>query len=181
MNLLNFWSNSRVLIGVIGLLALSVGMQYGSAQQFRRNISTSKESQKDYRFTEGHSALRIPFEEDDGHIFLQARINDSAPLWFGLDTGAIRSVIDTHRAQALGLRFEGRQRVGGAGGTEEASILKGISIKLPGVELLNQTAWALPLEALSAANSREMSGIIGYELFSHFVVEIDYANGFINL
>ena len=26
-----------------------------------------------------------------------------------------------------------------------------------------------------------MSGIIGYELFSHFVVEIDYANGFINL
>jgi hypothetical protein len=43
------------------------------------------------------------------------------------------------------------------------------------VELRNQTAWALPLSALAAANGREMAGIIGYELFSHFVVEVDYA------
>jgi hypothetical protein len=57
----------------------------------------------DYRFTEGHSALQIPFEEDDGHIFLQVRLNDSHPLWFGLDGGAIRSVIDADQARALGL------------------------------------------------------------------------------
>ncbi|HZM89339.1 MAG TPA: aspartyl protease family protein [Blastocatellia bacterium] len=182
MNLLISQSDSRVLIGIVSLVALSLGvLLYGNAQEVRRSNTPAGESHKDYRFAAGRSALRIPFEEDDGHIFLQARINDSPPLWFGLDTGAIRSVIDRGRAQSLGLRFEGRQQVGGAGGTEEALIIKGISVKLPGVELSNQTAWALPLEALSVANGREMAGIIGYELFSHFVVDVDYAAKYINL
>ena len=182
MNLLISQSDSRVLIGIVSLLALSFGvLLYGNAQQVRRSNTPAGESHKDYRFAAGRSALRIPFEEDDGHIFLQARINDSPPIWFGLDTGAIRSVIDTGRAQALGLRFEGRQQVGGAGGTEEALIVKGISVKLPGVELSNQTIWALPLEALSVANGRKMAGIIGYELFSHFVVDVDYAAKYISL
>ena len=174
--------SSIALIGIAGLLALAFWMQlYGSTQRPGTDNPVAKRGQSDYRFTSGHSALRIPFEEDDGHIFLQVRINDSAPLWFGLDTGAIRSVIDRRRAQTLGLRFEGSQQVGGAGGTEEAAIVKGISIKLPGVELYNQTAWALPFEAASLANGREMNGVIGYELFSHFVVEIDYAALYINL
>jgi hypothetical protein len=143
--------------------------------------SGSTDKSKDYRFTSGRAALRIPFEEDDGHIALQLRINKSAPLRFGLDTGAIRSVIDRRKAQALGLRFEGSQRVGGAGGTEKAGIVKRLSIKLPGAALLNQTAWALPLESLSAAKGRKIDGILGWELFSHFVVEIDYANRLMHL
>ena len=174
--------SSIALAGISGLLALNVWMQMpGNRQQSGTGSSAAQKDQKDYRFTSGQSALRIPFEENDGHIFLQVRINDSAPLWFGLDTGAIRSIIDTRRAQSLGLRSEGTQQVGGAGGTEEAAIIKGTSIKLPGAELHNQTIWALPLEAISVANGREMAGIIGYELFSHFVVEIDYAALYINL
>jgi hypothetical protein len=142
---------------------------------------SSADEQKDYQLDAGHSALRIPFEEDDGHIFLQARINNSAPLWFGLDTGAMRSVIDTRRARTLGLRLEGSQRVGGAGGTEEGSIVKGVSIGLPGALLRNQTLWALSLEPMAAGNGREMAGILGRELFSHFVVDIDYAARHIHL
>jgi predicted aspartyl protease len=132
-------------------------------------------SQKDYRFTSGTSALRIPFEEDDGHIFLQVRINDSAPLLFGLDTGAIRSIIDQRAAQSLGLKSEGTQQVGGAGGSVESAIFKGVSIKLPGVELYNQTVWGLSLDALSPPMGRRIDGIIGYELFKYFVVDVDYA------
>ena len=170
------------LTGIAALLALAFWMQLsGNAQRSGTDGSVANNGQTDYRFISGHSSLRIPFEEDDGHIFLQVRINDSAPLWFGLDTGAIRSIVDRRRAQTLGLRFDGSQQVGGAGGTEEAAIIKGISIKLPGVELYDQTVWALPLEAVSVANGREMAGIIGYELFSHFVVEIDYAALYINL
>lgn len=168
----------RVIFGIVLFLLGNLSL-FGQINL--RESASKPESQRDYRFASGHSALRIPFEEDDGHIFLQARINNSAPLWFGLDTGAIRSVIETRRAQTLGLRFAGSQQVGGAGGTEEASIIRGVSIKFPGVELYNQTVWSLPLEALSVANGREMAGIIGYELFSHFVVEIDYATMFINL
>ncbi|MGH9906806.1 MAG: aspartyl protease family protein [Pyrinomonadaceae bacterium] len=118
--------------------------------------------------------MRIPFEEDDGHIFLQVRINDSDPLWFGLDTGAIRSIIDKRAADILGIRAAGSQRIGGAGGYEEGSVFKNVSIKLPGVELYNQTVWGLPLDTLSSANGRKIDGIIGYELFKYFVVDIDY-------
>jgi predicted aspartyl protease len=163
-----------IMLFILGSLALF-------SQSNVRECASKPESQRDYRVASGHSALRIPFEEDDGHIFLQVRINNSAPLWFALDTGAIRSVVDRRRAQTLGLRSAGSQQVGGAGGTEDAAIIKGVSIKLPGVELCNQTVWSLPLEALSVANGREMAGIIGYELFSHFVVEIDYAALYINL
>src|SRR5687767_13678671 len=88
--------------------------RWGSHTRNPHAVMVKPEARKDYRFASGRSALRIPFEEDDGHIFLQARINNSAPLWFGLDTGAIRSSIDTRQAQTLGLRFDGTQRVGGA-------------------------------------------------------------------
>src|SRR5882724_11807865 len=54
----------------------------------------SQPRSRNFRFVSGNSALGIPFQEDDGHIFLQVRINNSAPLWFGLDTGATRSIID---------------------------------------------------------------------------------------
>jgi predicted aspartyl protease len=138
--------------------------------------SDASEKPKDYRFRSGQSALNIPFEEDDGHIRLRLRLNGSEPCWFGLDTGAIRSVVDKRKAQRLGLRLEGSQRVGGAGGTAEAGIIKHLALQLPGAELLDQTAWALPLDFQSAAKGRELAGILGYELFSHFVVEIDYAS-----
>ena len=101
--------------------------------------SEASETPKDYRFTSGQSALNIPFDEDDGHIDLKVRINHSDPCRFGLDTGAIRSVVDTRTAQTLGLRIEGSQRVGGAGGTEEAGIIKHLALQLPGAELLDQT------------------------------------------
>src|SRR5262249_41458366 len=117
--------------------------------------SEASDKPKDYRFTSGQSALNIPIEEDDGHIRLRLRLNQSEPCWFGLDTGAIRSVIDKRRAQAFGLRLEGSQRVGGAGGTEQAALIKHLTLQLPGAELLDQTAWALPLDSLSAANGRE--------------------------
>ncbi|HEX5854543.1 MAG TPA: retroviral-like aspartic protease family protein, partial [Thermoanaerobaculia bacterium] len=127
-----------------------------------------------YRFASGRASLQIPFEEDDGHIFVKLRVNDSGPLSFAVDTGAIRSVIDTERARALGLRVEGSQPVGGAGGIERAGTVKGVSIKLPGVELVDQTLWTLPLAAIAAVQGRPIDGILGYDLFRDLVIDIDY-------
>ena len=134
-----------------------------------------------FRFASGNSARDIPFQEDDGHIFIQVRINNSEPLWFGLDTGAIRSSINKRTAQILGLKSERSEPVGGAGGHEQASIFDGVSIKLPGVELYNQTIWGLTLDFLSPNTGRRIDGIIGYELFKYFVVDIDYISLKINL
>jgi predicted aspartyl protease len=147
----------------------------GCAQPFSKEKSTTSSADKDYRLASGDSALRIPLEEDDGHIFIKVRINDSKPVWFGLDTGATHSLIDLRYAESLRLKSESSRRIGGAGGYEEASIFKNVSIKLPGADLYNQTLWGLGLDAIASANGREMAGILGYELFKHFVVDIDYA------
>lgn len=84
-------------------------------------------------------------------------------------------------AESLGLKSADRRPIGGAGGYEEASIFNKISIGLPGAQLHNQTLWGLPLEALASANGREVAGILGYELFKYFVVDIDYPAKIMNL
>ncbi len=141
----------------------------------------SQPTTRSFRFVSGRSALGIPFQEDDGHIFLQVKINNSDPLWFGLDTGATRSIIDRQAAESLGLKSEGTQQIEGAGGYEAGSVFNHISIKLPGVELHNQSVWGLPLAAMAPAGGRKIDGIIGYELFKYFAVDIDYVALKINL
>lgn len=152
-----------------------------TASESNRSETTQPAQSNGTRQVSNQPIARLPFEEDDGHIFFQARINGSQPLWFALDTGAIQSVIDEGHAQKLGLRIAGHQTVGGAGGYEEAAIVKGVTIAWPQAELRNLTVWVLPLATLAVINGREMAGIIGYELFSRFVVDVDYAARFIAL
>ena len=54
----------------------------------------------------------------------------------------------------------------GAGGYENGIRFQRRLHKLPGVELMSETVWGLPLDSLSPANGRRIDGIIGYELFS---------------
>jgi hypothetical protein len=142
---------------------------------------TTRDRNKDYRLVSGHSALRIPIEEEDGHIFLKVRINNSAPAWFCLDTGATHSLIDLRYAASLRLKSESRQPIEGAGGWEQAAIFRNVSISLHGADLYNQTLWGLGLDALASAKGREMAGILGYDLFKRFVVDLDFVAKQMNL
>ncbi|HEX6730957.1 MAG TPA: aspartyl protease family protein [Pyrinomonadaceae bacterium] len=153
----------------------------GCAQQATLVRPAAQQVAKDYRFAAGQSSLRIPIDEDDGYIFLQLSINDSGPLWFGLDTGATHSLIDRRRAESLGLKSESNRQIAGAGGVEDAAIFQNVAIKLPGVELSNQTLWGLPLDTIASAHGRQMAGILGYDLFKYFVVDIDYSSNVMNL
>ena len=177
----SFRSLRGALVICISVILVGSVPQSGCAQQSSKEQSTTRDGDKDYRLASGHTALRIPFEEDDGHIFLKVRINDSNPVWFGLDTGATHSLIDLRYAESLRLKSESSQRIGGAGGYEEASIFKDVSIKLPGADLYNQTLWGLGLDAIATANGREMAGILGYDLFKRFVVDIDYVANLMSL
>lgn len=139
------------------------------------------EGPKDYRFNSGHSALRIPIEIGSGHIFLRVQINNSQPLWFALDTAASRSLLDLTRARQLGLKLLGEPTIIGAGGSVTGSYARHLSVKLRGTEFRDQTFLTLPLEALSAGEGRAIDGILGYDFFHRFVVEIDYSSKVINL
>ena len=67
---------------------------------------------------------------------------------------------------------------GGAGENKvEVSFIKDASFALPGVEIAGQTVATAKLrEILEARVGRPVDGILGYDLISRFVIEIDYRN-----
>jgi hypothetical protein len=154
-----------------------------NAYQARRNRVARHPSRPvpTVRFVSGNSSLKIPFESSSNLILLQARVNDSVPLWFIFDTGADSSVIDSQLAKALRLRPRGKEVGTGSAGTATALIFRGVSIRLPNLEALNLRISALPIDFLTAPLGRKISGVIGNDILKELVVEVDYASQVINL
>jgi predicted aspartyl protease len=96
----------------------------------------------------------VPFDLTNNLIFLQARINSSKSLPFILDTGASVSVINESWAKELGI---------------------------PGVELPDTTLAAIRLSGLEAGLGQPVGGILGYDIFERYIVEIDYASRLVRL
>jgi PDZ domain/Aspartyl protease len=118
-----------------------------------------------------------------GGLLLQARVNDSEPLWFALDSGGGSGfIIDSRRAKVLGLELQGGGESTGAGEhSVKFSYAENVNINLPGAALPPQKVAVIALDALEPFAGRELDGIIGYGLFSRYVVEVDYAAHRINL
>jgi hypothetical protein len=141
-----------------------------------------EESAQDFQFAVGTSALGIPIELNTVHIFLQARVNGSDPLWFVLDTGAQSSAVNKDTAGDLGLEMAGKIEGRGAGeGSVEVNLVPDVTFDLPGVKVTGQTVAAVPLARIEELMGRPIDGILGYDFISRFVVEIDYENLKLNL
>ncbi len=123
-------------------------------------------SSGDLQFASGQSASRIPFERVGNFIYLRARVNNSEPLWFLLDTGATASYFDAERAKVLGLGQD--------------NFVKGVSLDFPGVKLLNQKFLPQRL-GFGIYNGHAIDGLLGYDFISRFVIEIDYVNDTVSL
>jgi hypothetical protein len=112
-----------------------------------------------------------------GGIFLQARINNSEPMWFCLDSGASYPfIIDTRQARALRLQLQDHfTREGGAGpNSYDVSETKGVTISLPSLTFKDQSAAVLSLALIDQQLGRSLDGIIGLNLFLRYTVEVDY-------
>ena len=133
------------------------------------------------RFDAGGKALKIPFDDDFGLVFIKVRVNDSRPAWFLLDSGFDANILSTGLAQALGVALTDVQRVPQPGGEIEMGRASGLTFGLPGVALLHQTAQTAPLAALEPFVGRSLDGILGHEFIRQLVVEIDYAAALLNL
>jgi hypothetical protein len=131
------------------------------------------------------SIVTIPADVTSyGLIFVRTRINNSQPLSFALDSGAsFPVVIDSRRARDLGLKLQGNLTLeGGAGaGTFEVAMTSGVSVSFGGLELSGQTAAVFALGSLEAIAGRPLDGLIGRDLFTRYVVEIDYLGKKISL
>lgn len=134
---------------------------FGNAQESNKSASPA-----DLQFVSGLSVSRMPFERAGNFIHLRARVNDSEPLWFLLDTGATASYFDVERAKALGLG--------------QNDFVKGVSLDFPGVKLVNQKFLPQRL-GFGVYNGHAVDGLLGYDFISRFVIEIDYVNNTVSL
>src|SRR5215213_1314708 len=94
------------------------------AKTFEKPESTVR----DFRFEKGTNSAQIAFDQIGKTIYVSARINNSRPMWFLLDTGAGASLIDARRARTLGLKSEGKAAMEEAA-TAKSHLRKGFLLR----------------------------------------------------
>ena len=119
--------------------------------------------------------LELPFELTQHHIYLPVQLGDRKS-WFVLDTGAEATVVDAELARSLGITGTGSIAATGNGeNTVTAQAITKPALSVAGVRMPLETMYSIPLRALWPREGRAMEGILGHDVLSHFVVEIDYA------
>jgi Aspartyl protease/PDZ domain len=125
----------------------------------------------------GARSVELPFELVSNKPFLDVEVGGHS-MRFLFDTGSPGMLIDRDRAKAIGLTLEGKFQTGGAGaGTLEQAFAKNVEFAVGALHSPGMTFAAAPLGGSAPAEGCELSGLIGYDLASRFVVDIDYQAG----
>jgi predicted aspartyl protease len=123
--------------------------------------------------------VQIPIQIQNNLVVVPIILNDVLPLKFIIDTG-VRTAILTQKAFAdiLQLPYNRKYSIAGPGGEKivEAYVTTNVSLTLPGVTGRGHSILVLEEDYLELRNvlGTDVHGILGYELFSRFIVEIDY-------
>jgi len=138
-------------------------------------------SQQTLGFTlpDGVHRVDIPIEIHNNLIVVPVILNNQLPLKFIIDTG-VRTAILTQKVYSdiLNLSYTRKYSLSGPGGQKlvDAFITSNVTFDMPGVHGQGHSMLVLQEDYLELKNSMgtDVHGILGYELFSRFVVMIDY-------
>ena len=126
------------------------------------------------RIDDPSGATTIPFDLVNNHIYIDGRI-DGKPARFLVDTGGV-NVLTPAAAKKFGIVGEGKLAGAGAGDqkvdlalahAQEGSVGKAV--------LAKPVFYIIDLGSLAKVEGVEADGLVGYEMFRRFGVEIDYA------
>jgi len=135
-----------------------------------------------FQFASGSSSLNIPVEViANGLVLVQTQI-DGHSGWFILDNGTQGFLVDPEFAARNGLRATEpavTQQVGVK--AAQASLVRDVTIALPGFTLTHRVLLVTPLKSLEPALGHTVDGIIGTRLFDDFVVAIDYRHNAVSI
>jgi hypothetical protein len=132
-----------------------------------------------FSFPEGVHRVDIPIEIHNNLIVVPVILNNQLPLKFIIDTG-VRTAILTQKVYSdiLNLSYSRKYSLSGPGGQKlvDAYITSNVTFDMPGVHGQGHSMLVLEEDYLELKNSMgtDVHGILGYELFSRFVVKIDY-------
>ena len=123
--------------------------------------------------------VQIPIEIYNNLIVVPVVLNGALPLKFILDTG-VRTAILTQKTftDILNLSYSRKYSISGPGGEQiiDAYVTNNVSLELPGVLGRGHALLVLGEDYLELRNylGTDVHGILGYELFSRFIIEVDY-------
>lgn len=136
-------------------------------------------AQLGFNLKPGQRRVQFPIETINNLIIVPVVLNGQLPLKFILDTG-VRTTILTEKAfsDILNLQYSRHYQVAGPGGEKivEAYITNNVTLDMPGIHGQGHAMLVLEQDYLELRNylGTDVQGILGYEVFSRFVVEIDY-------
>lgn len=136
-------------------------------------------AQLGFHMKPGQKRVQFPIEVINNLIIVPVVVNGQLPLKFILDTG-VRTTILTEKAfsDILNLPYSRHYQVAGPGGEKlvEAYITNDVTLDMPGIHGQGHAMLVLEKDYLELRNylGTDVQGILGYEVFSRFVVEVDY-------
>jgi len=139
-----------------------------------------------FTITGGKDKVQIPIEVYNNLVVVPVVLNGTLPLKFILDTG-VRTAILTQKSfsDILNLAYTRKYSITGPGGEKmvDAYVTNNVSLTLPGVQGRGHALLVLEEDYLELRNylGTDVHGILGYELFSRFIVEVDYEKKLLTL
>jgi predicted aspartyl protease len=121
------------------------------------------------------TAADLPVQLVNNLLFVSVRVGSSEALSFILDTGASATVLNRTVAERLGLDLQASEDARTGGGSVQTASATGITLFVGNASLPDVTIVAIDLSGLQAGLGRPVDGILGYDIFRRYVVEIDYA------
>lgn len=148
-------------------------------------VGVSQAQTLGFSFPEGRKRIDLPIQIHNNLVVVNVTLNETLPLRFIVDTG-VRTAILTQKifSDILDLQYTRKYTIAGPGGTKllDAFVTNNVSINIPGINGMpgingkGHTLLVLEKDPLELRNylGVDVHGILGYELFSRFVVRIDY-------
>lgn len=131
-----------------------------------------------FKFEGNLKKVVIPVDVLNNLVIVPVVLNDELSLKFILDTG-VRTTVLTQKTYSdiLKLTYSKEIFVSGPGGKQAAAyITDNVRLDLPGIRGSGHSMLVLEEDYLELRNylGAEVHGILGYELFSRFIVQMDY-------
>jgi predicted aspartyl protease len=123
--------------------------------------------------------VEIPFETHNNLIIIPVTINGFMTLRFILDTGIRNTVITEKRlADFIGIKYSRKVPIIGADGSQviNAFVADDVSTNIGKIKGYRQSILVLEEDFLQLNNyiGTDIHGIIGYDLFDRFTIDINY-------
>jgi predicted aspartyl protease len=121
-------------------------------------------------------SIRIPAEVANGRMQVPVSVNGQPAGGFILDTGAAGSPLAAEYAKSIGIEGHGGGYAMGAGGAVNISVAQDVVYRFGGIDMKLDNAALIPLDPISLRAGRHVNGVLGRDVFTRYVTEMDYAN-----